>query len=224
MTARLLVVIPTVEGREEDLAKTVAAYEADPRCTVHATYGHGQVGAGWDRGLHEWLDATGDTHPEPTHVLFGNDDMWPHAGYLDPALEASDRGYTPCPYMWRPDGTLESGGEWQKPNPDWHVVHWSPLPFFRFDERGPHLDGFPPIHYWSDNWLAVSAQYRLNRPVVVRRDFAFTHTWAMPGRQYLEDPAARAAGKLFQAFERDCKAAWKRGEYPLLNRDFIPHL
>lgn len=217
----IAVIIPTVPGREADLERTVAAFEAEPDCKVHPTYGHTAVGAGWARGLDDYLASLGRKR-RPRYVLFGNDDMWPSEGWLDPAVEASRRGYTPCPVMFNSKGELESAGAWKVHHRDWHVVHWSPLPFFRLDEWEVLGEGFPPIHYWSDNWLAVSAQYRLDRPIVVRHGFEFTHTWAQPSRQYLEDDAARAAGRLFNEFEADCKRRYAAGEYPLCQPTLDP--
>lgn len=207
----IAVIIPTVPGREEDLARTVAAFEAEPDCKVFPQYGHSAVGAGWRAGV-EALISEG---LRPRYVLFGNDDMYPSEGWLDPAVEASLAGATPCPVMFSSTGELESAGAWKVHHPDWHVVHWSPLPFFRLDEWGVLGEGFPPIHYWSDNWLAVSSEYRLDRQIVVRHGFEFTHTWAQPSRQTLEDSAARAAGVLFNEFEADCKRQRKAGTLPL---------
>lgn len=210
----IAVIIPTVEGREEDLARTRAAFEKELDCTVYPQYGHKAVGAGWRAGV-EWLLAEDGVLPR--YVLFGNDDMYPIDGWFDPAVEASLAGCTPCPVMFNSKGELESAGAWKVHHADWHRVHWSPLPFFRLDEWPVLGEGFPAIHYWSDNWLAVSSEYRLDRPIVVRHGFEFVHTWAQPSRQTLEDAAARAAGVLFNEFEADCKRKRKAGEYPLMS-------
>lgn len=201
------VIIPTVPGREDDLARTVAAYEAESDATVYPQYGHASVGAGWTAGVEALLNANGEPGVElPRYVQFGNDDMPPDPGWLDPAVEAMECGFTPCPVMCRTDGSVESAGSWEpRPEPDdWTMVDWTPLPFFRLDEW--HLVGpIPPIHYYSDNWFAATSIYVAARDIVVRTHYRFTHTWAQPGRKTLRDPDAIAARKLYDAYVRELR-------------------
>lgn len=201
------VIIPTVPGREADLARTTAAYESELDARVYPQYGHTTVGAGWTAGV-EALLARHDHERAalPRYVQLGNDDMPPDPGWFDPAVEAMEAGFTPCPVMCRANGTIESAGSWEPdPEPaDWTIVDWTPLPFFRLDEWrdvGP----IPPIHYYSDNWFAAASIYRAQRDIVVRSAYRFLHTWAQPGRKQLNDPDALEARKLYDAFVRDLK-------------------
>jgi hypothetical protein len=201
------VIIPTVPGREADLARTTAAYEAELDARVYPQYGHATVGAGWTAGVEALLAAPDHERAAlPRYVQLGNDDMPPDPGWFDPAVEAMEAGFTPCPVMCRSDGSIESAGSWE-PNPepaDWTIVEWTPLPFFRLDEWTT-IGPLPPYHYWIDNWFSAASIYLAHRDLVVRSAYRFTHTWAMPGRKSLHDAEAHAARKAYEVFLRECK-------------------
>ena len=226
------VVIPTVPGREADFERTRAAFEAEPDARVISNAVHDEpdwpgdlvfdaVGDGWRYLLERQLDR----RPEdewPRYVQFANDDMWPSDGWLDPAVEAVEAGCTPAPLMMNSRGEVESMGVWGRRVADWTQGIWTPLPFFRLDEWRSCFADFPPIHYWSDNWFAAASIYRADRPIVARTAYEFTHTWAQPRRQTLEEPRAVKARGIFDAALRDFTARRRDGRLPVIERD-PPH-
>lgn len=192
------VIVPTVPGREADLERTTRAYEAEPHVYVLPQYGHKAVGAGWRAGVEAVLERPQAERPE--FVMLGNDDMPPLPGWLMPAIQTIDDGFTPCPVLWsEKDGLLglESAGRWGVYTSEGAIVGWAPMTMFRLAEW--HLLGeMPPIHYWSDNWFSDASALRLGRPLRVTRGFQFTHTWAEPGRRSMDTPEGREHNRLYR--------------------------
>lgn len=212
----VIVIVPTVAGREEDLARTKAAYEAEPGVRMIAKYGQLAVGEGWRDGVQMALDLL-EQPPTlehvPEFVMLGNDDMPPLPGWLAPAIEAIDAGFTPCPVIWTEKGGLlglESAGRWGVYTADEAIVDWAPMAMFRLDEWR-HLGEMPPLHYYSDNWFSDASLYRLGRPLQLRRGFQFTHTWAEPGRRSLDGPEGRQHQAIYR---RELAAMRNAGRAP----------
>jgi len=170
---KITVVIPTVAGRETDLARCVDAYLTRSTHDVELlTYLDQPTCAdGWNLGAGQ---ATGD------YLHFTADDLEPHAGWDVAAVEAADRGLLPAPRIVNAEGRLDYCGFHGVEMEDWSPVEMSVIPFLPtrlWEQVGP----VPPIHYFSDNYVSWRAA-RAGWPTVVRRGFAFTHHWAQPGR------------------------------------------
>lgn len=192
------VIIPTVDGREEHLARTTQAYEAEPHVYVLPQYGHKAVGSGWRAGVEAILERPDSERPE--FVMLGNDDMPPLPGWLMPAIATIDAGFSPCPVIWSErDGmlALESAGQWGVYTADGAIVGWAPMSMFRTDEWR-RMGEMPPIHYWSDNWFSDASALRLGRPMRVTQGFQFTHTWAEPGRRSMDGPEGKEHNRLYR--------------------------
>jgi hypothetical protein len=167
------VICPTIAGREEHYARCRAAYEANTIAPFEfiTIRDKPTCADGWNEGAEQ---ATGDL------IHFTADDLEPHPGWDLPAIEAVRRGYLPAPRIVNPDGKLDYCGYHGIELPDKAIVDMSVIPFMtreQWDKIGPCL----PIHYFSDNylsWRGLQAGYR----TVVRREYAFTHHWAQPGR------------------------------------------
>jgi hypothetical protein len=170
---KITVVIPTVTGREADLARCLKAYETR---SVHDVYpvtfkDLGTCAEGWNAGA---KFAKGD------YLHFSADDLEPHEGWDVAAVEAVERGFLPAPRLTNPAGKLDYCGVHGVEMEDWARVQMSTVPFMPmrlWAEIGP----VPPIHYFSDNfvsWRAAVAGW----PTAVRRGYEFTHHWATPGR------------------------------------------
>lgn len=190
------VIIPTVEGREAELARTTRAYEAEPHVYVFPQYGHKAVGAGWKAGVADLMHR----EPVPEFVMLGNDDMPPLPGWLMPAIATIDAGFSPCPVIWSErDGrlALESAGQWGVYTAEGAVVGWAPMTMFRLDEWD-RLGDMPEIHYWSDNWFSEASAWRIGRPMRVTRGFQFTHTWAEPGRRSMDGPEGKEHNRIYR--------------------------
>jgi hypothetical protein len=170
---KITVVIPTVTGREADLARCLKAYETRSVHDVHlVTFKDLATCAdGWNAGAAE---ATGD------YLHFSADDLEPHEGWDLAAVEACDAGFLPAPRIVNSAGTLDYCGVHSVEMEDWALVQMSVIPFMPMDlwqQVGP----VPSIHYYSDNYVSWRAG-QAGWATVVRRKFAFTHHWAEPGR------------------------------------------
>lgn len=166
------VVIPTIDGREHHLARCEAAYERftddyeliivrnEPTC-----------GLAWEKG---GALAKGD------YIHLSADDLEPHEGWWEPAVRLVDEGKLPCPRILRPDGSLESCGEWGTEMEDGTETIIARIPFLSramWEKGGWTI----PLHYYTDNWIYERGK-QLGYPTVVCRDYLFTHYYASEGR------------------------------------------
>jgi len=183
---RLAIVVPTIDGREEDLARCLESYERTaPNARVYVEHGHPSCGAGWLAGV---STAASDGFD---YLHLTNDDIEAHDGWLDVALDTVNRGYIPAPLVYHPDGTLESAGLenfgcYRGAYSDWMFIEGTTMPFLTsvmWDKIG-----MIPVHYCTDLW--VSAKGRMHGwQTVIRTGMEFTHHTAMPGRDYSRVPA-----------------------------------
>jgi hypothetical protein len=175
--ARIAVVIPTVTGREDMLARVVAAYDATtPNMTLAVMRGFSTCAEAWNAGAEQLAGSLIGT----TYLHFGADDLVPDDRWWVSAVDAVDQGVMPAPRIVNAAGELDYCGEHGRDLPEWTAVQMSVVPFFRWDqwdEIGPCL----PIHYFSDNYLSYRAALA-GYPTAVRRGYSFTHLWAQPGR------------------------------------------
>jgi hypothetical protein len=170
---KITVVIPTVSGRETDLARCLDAYLTRSTHDVELlTYLNFMTCAeGWNIGASV---ADGD------YLHFSADDLEPHEGWDVAAIEAVEAGFLPAPRIVNPAGKLDYCGVHGVEMEDWARVQMSVIPFMPlslWQQIGP----VPPIHYYSDNYVSHRAALA-GWPTVVRRGYEFTHHWAQPGR------------------------------------------
>lgn len=170
---KITVVIPTVSGRETDLARCLDAYRSRSTHDIEiATFlDFATCAEGWNAGA---------KFAKGGYLHFSADDLEPHEGWDVAAVEACEAGVLPAPRIVNPSGALDYCGVHGVEMEDWARVQMSVVPFMPLDlwaQIGP----VPPIHYYSDNYVSWRAA-RAGWPTVVRRGFAFTHHWAQPGR------------------------------------------
>lgn len=170
---KITVVVPTVTGREVDLARCLDAYLSRSVHDVELlTFKDLATCAdGWNAGA---AKATGD------YLHFSADDLEPHEGWDVAAIEACDAGFLPAPRIVNSAGTLDYCGVHSVEMEDWARVQMSVIPFMPVG-LWPRIGPVPSIHYYSDNFISWRAGL-VGWPTVVRRSFAFTHYWAKPGR------------------------------------------
>lgn len=166
------VVIPTIKGREEHYARCVAAYERTVEDLQLITVRDMPTcGEAWNKGAEQ---ATGD------YLHLTCDDLEPHDGWWQPAVEAVQRNYLPAPRVINANGVLDSCGLHGVDLPDRAIVQMSVIPFMSavmWAKIGP----VPPLHYFSDNYISWKGAV-LGWSTVVRRRYSFTHHWAQEGR------------------------------------------
>ncbi len=102
----MIVVIPTIAGREELLAEALAGYRKLFGVEVLVVDGSGGVGAGFARGLSRVTRLQ-------ECVLLSGDDTEPYGDWpeLEGALDQVRSGKLLCGDVYFPDGTLYGGGE-----------------------------------------------------------------------------------------------------------------
>jgi hypothetical protein len=168
----ITVVVPTIRGREIDYERCVDAYRRTTDDVQLITVRDlPTCGEAWNEGAKQ---AAGD------YLHLTCDDLEPHDGWWQPAIEAVRRGYLPAPRVVNADGVLDSCGLHGVELPDKAIVQMSVIPFMsreQWDKIGPTLS----VHYFSDNWLSWRGAQE-GYPTVVRRQYSFTHHWAQPGR------------------------------------------
>ncbi len=134
-------------------------------------HNHPTCGHGWQAAL---------PRIQGQYVHFTCDDIEPHPGWAQPAIEATDKGFLPAPQVYSQDGAPQSHPRWGMVGTDWEPVYMTALPFV----SRVQLESIAPLftsHYFSDDFFS----YRGNRagfPTRLRVKYAFTHWWAAHAR------------------------------------------
>lgn len=176
------VILPTIPGREHWFERSIAAYEqTTDDYELIVIRDQPTCGLAWQAGIEQ---ATGD------YVHLSNDDIEPHDGWWQAAVEATDRGMLVCPRVLNTDGSLQSCGDLAAEEEDGAEAHVARIPFLPrsiLADLGP----LPKWHYMHDYWISWRAA-QLGWPTVVSRDYLFTHHMAVEGRRdtYAADLAA----------------------------------
>lgn len=150
----LAVIIPTIPGREESLARTIASYRL-PDSDIGIYPNSPSSGAGWLRGTEEFVKR----HGEPDYLALTNDDC-ELIGDLEAAKEVCDAGLLPAPIVYNPDDSLQSAGGMigapgnllQSIGPDRSPVGFTTVPFMSWEQW--KQIGMLEVHYASDVWVS----------------------------------------------------------------------
>ena len=169
------VIVPTIDGREEHLERCLRAYaehsEGSYKLDLVLAVNEPTCGWGWQKGCEK---AKGD------YLHFTDDDIEPHAGWAEPAIECVQRGFIPAPQVFGPQGDPQSHPHWGFHLTDWEPVFMTSLPFVSREQFAAIAPLFT-AHYSTDNWFSWRA-HRAGWPTRVRTGYAFTHWWAEHGR------------------------------------------
>lgn len=175
------IILPTLPERAHSLKQTREAFTVNTVGEYELIVIDGKPSAGqaWNAGVQM---AKGD------YFLFGCDDMVCHAGWDVPAVETVDAGKIPAPVLYGEDGRMQTcGGLWGHWLDDWQVTASTCIvPFCSRDQWQGETHIRPPIgpmlniHYFSDNAFSDRCK-EAGLDIVVRRDYAFTHTWEAGG-------------------------------------------
>lgn len=174
------VVIPTIEGREADFDRCVAAYERTaPEARLYVERDYPSCGHAWLAGA----EKAGRDGYEYLH--FTADDLEPHDGWLEVAVETVDKGFIPAPVVLDPGGRLESAGlagfALNGTAEDWHPVDGTTVPFLT---RAMYaVIGMIPVHYCTDLWVSAVGRW-YGWQTAIRTGMRFTHYTAAAGRNY----------------------------------------
>jgi hypothetical protein len=161
------VVLPTIDGREDHLARSRAAYEATLRgvtdVEILVIRNQPACGIAWQLG------AERATQP---YLHFTADDLVPHEGWWQAAVATADRGDVPAPLVRGPDGGVEELGP--------ETLGCTRIPFCS-REQWQRIGPMVPLHYYTDNWFSFRA-LRAGLRIADVPAYAFTHNWAQAGR------------------------------------------
>jgi hypothetical protein len=173
------VVIPTIDGREDHLQRCLAAYGQLSDVHLIVEHGHPSCGAAWIAGAKKarYFD----------YIHFTADDLEPHPGWLEPAIETVEAGYIPAPLVFNPDGTLDSAGlegfgQYRGPYDDWQYIEGTTVPFLTREMW--EAIGMIDVHYCTDLWVSRVGRLRGGWGTVIRTEMRFTHHTADVGRNY----------------------------------------
>jgi hypothetical protein len=200
--SRLLVCIPTIEGREKFLERAMWGYRTrTPHTDMHIEVVHDYptCGQGWQAAVERGLSRL---QPPPDFIHFGNDDIMVAEGWLPPLIDAATQGFLPASRM-EPAG-YHLGEEpaeaiapwWVKPNErsyfysdlpenqpknDWAPVDHSALPFCSVGQW-LKIGRFIPIHFGTDKWFYHRARQE-GITAVARMDSVIFNYATQIGRQ-----------------------------------------
>jgi hypothetical protein len=113
------------------------------------------------------------------YLFLAADDIEVLPGWWQAAAAVCDQGRLPAPRVLRPDGSVESCGDWRVDAEDGTPTAYSRFPFLsgeQWNAFGPTL----PVHY-SDRILGFRAR-RAGVETVVCRGYSLVHHWARAGR------------------------------------------
>lgn len=182
--AKLLIVIPTVVGREESLGKAVASYERAAlgiKHEIEVVSGQPSCGEAWRVGVE------GKSFD---YVLLSADDHVVLPGFFPPLIEAvKDKDMLPTPLVLNADGKLQSaGGQLGAPGDvrtdfygDWMPVDYCPVPFLGREQW--EQIGMLPIHYGSDVWVSYRGR-QVGFQSCLRTESRLIHDYHPAGRDY----------------------------------------
>ncbi len=179
----VVVVIPTVTGREAHLDRCMQAYMRTLKGVHWQAVVHHNAptcGAVWNIGAQAAREA------DAAYVHMSADDLEPLDGWYREAVATVEMGATPSALIFtardgQPD-VVESHGDWAARYTVPTVTSMSRIPFCRTSQW---ID-IPPIHYFSDNAF-TSAMQMQGVPVLAVAGYAFRHHWAQPGRKQMND-------------------------------------
>jgi len=172
------VIVPTIRGREESLARCVESY--GPDVNVIVVEGSPTCGEGWIAGLER---------SSAPFIHFSCDDLEVRNGaWIEACTERAGAGDLPCPYVFQPDGSIESAGgdmkvehnllrEWQ---PDGTEVDFTPVPFLSRDQL-EHVQ-LLPTQYLCDVWVSYRGKH-FGYDTVLTEGYELTHHRENVGRR-----------------------------------------
>jgi hypothetical protein len=166
------IVIPTISGRERSFERCVSQYAATTDdCEIIGIKNEKACGIAWGLGAEK---ATGD------YIHLTADDLIPHEGWAEAAMEVADRGALPAASVLNPDELLNCPVYLE---PRYRNVPNVLVPFFSRKqwELGRWI---VPIHYGSDDWITYMARRR-GIEVELSERYRFSHSADAEGRLWM---------------------------------------
>ena len=163
--------MPTISGREEWLAETLAAYE-QTLAGVEYEVVVVKDESSWPRACNVGcLETSADI------VLFGADDLSPLEGWWDCARDWLCRhDELPAARVMRDNGIFDNAED----GPDKALVWFTRVPIMRRDQY-ERIGPWPEITYYADVWVSEKAT-SIGIRTRILYEYAFQHRWCHIGR------------------------------------------
>lgn len=182
----LSVILPTIAGREESLARAIASYE-DTLAGVPHEICIMQDYPSWPAACNAgYEEAKGDV------LHFTADDLEALPGWHIPALlhlSVHDELPAPRVYNYRPDGEFSNAED----GPDGARTHFTRIPIMTRDQY-ERIGPWPLLNYYADLWVSEKAR-TLGIETRMIYGYDFVHHWSQIGRvdsKRVLDEAGRA--------------------------------
>lgn len=173
------VVIPTIRGREDSLARAIAAYEDTMTDVSH------EIIIIKDNPTWPGACNKGYSKAKAGVILFTADDLEPLPGWHEdvlPWLSEHDELPTGKVLNHSADGDFDN----REDGPDRSVVWFTRLPIMRRDQW-ERIGQWPEIYHYADVWLSEKAR-TLGIETRIFYSYAFVHHWSQVGRKpYTEE-------------------------------------
>lgn len=183
----LSVIIPTMEGREVSLARSIASYEDTLEGLDHeiiiiqdAPTWPSACNMGYEKALGDMLHFTAD-------------DLEALPGWWEDALPwLYDHDELPAPRVLNPDGSWDNAID----GPDGAVPEFTRIPLMTHDQY-ERIGPWPEYNYVADVWLSLKAR-TLGIETRMFHSYAFIHHWKEVPMGRRDSPAelAEAHGHL----------------------------
>jgi len=177
--SRILIVCPTITGREDDLERCKESYKRTlSEHTIRFTIPVDQPS--WGHGVNEGVESAIQVYGELEefdYIHLTADDLEAHDGWFDAAEETLQKGMYPAPLLLNPDQSVAGFGHGDAnmfdTSVDWKPTLTSVIPTMTslmWSMMGPMI----PLQYFTDDFFSHRArQFGFN--TVARKAYCFTH-------------------------------------------------
>jgi len=157
---KLLIVCPTIDGREDSFNRLLNSYHEtippDVETILEKVNNRPTCGKGWSDGVERAL-ASGF---EPDYIHLTCDDLEAQPGWLEAAAEAVDERYQPAPHLDTVNQQGEFGTDINYGHPptsdmsDWKTTRTSVIPFFAGSWWNLYIAPMFTAHYFTDDFIS----------------------------------------------------------------------
>jgi GT2 family glycosyltransferase len=168
----LSVVVPTISGREESLARTISSYEKTLEGVPH------EIIVVKDESSWPLACNVGYGRSSGDVIHWTADDLEALPGWYEdvPALLERDELPAPAVFDYRPDGKFANAED----GPDGAVTWFTRVPVCRRDQA-ERIGLWPEITYYADVWFSEKAR-SIGIETRMLYSYAFVHHWSPIGR------------------------------------------
>jgi GT2 family glycosyltransferase len=169
---RLSVVVPTISGREESLARTIASY-SDTLADVEHELIVVKDEPSWPRACN-----VGYAQSQGEIIHWTADDLEALPGWFDDIPQALERDELPAPRVmdYRAEGKFAN----EVDGADGEITGFTRIPICRRDQA-ERIGLWPEITYYADLWFSEKAR-SIGIETRMLYSYAFVHHWSGIGR------------------------------------------